>query len=387
MLVTVSCQGKVVTMATYNQTQTVFALSMLSGLGSCFTGPVDQIESNLLTEIGERLRAFEAELGEWQVAWGPAVYQAPLSSMADNVMFVAQSGAGTTAPGQLVVAVAGTNPYSPFDWMGEDGLVFNTVPWPYAQPVGLSPQLSAATYLGLSILQSLMPGPGMPGVGTTLIGFLSAALAGANSTPVTLTGHSLGGALAPALCLWLSDTQSSWDGNGVASLACVPIAGPTSGNEDFASYYDAQQGAQTIRLYNRLDMVPHAWAEQDMAQIPALYEPDIPESELVDALVAGAELAATGKDYGQIVETTAALPGTVNTAIIDPNQDEFANFFNQVVYQHVDAYFDLLGVPGLLPIMTCVQSAANVGTHLAAVRTSLRRKLLIQKKSSQPLDG
>ncbi|MGH9905070.1 MAG: lipase family protein [Pyrinomonadaceae bacterium] len=56
-------------------------------------------------------------------------------------------------------------------------------------------------------------------------------------TPISVTGHSLGGALSPAVALWLSDTKAQWDPSGRSSLACLPSAGPTSGDQAFATYY------------------------------------------------------------------------------------------------------------------------------------------------------
>ncbi|MGH9962560.1 MAG: hypothetical protein ACREBC_36510 [Pyrinomonadaceae bacterium] len=155
-------------MQNYSPTQTVFSLSMYSTLGSGLNGTVDQIESATLKRITTdlELASVIADIGTWSVIWGPAVYQAPASNVADNVMVVFQAGADATVPGQLVVGIAGTNPYSAFDWIVEDFLVSSAVPWPYGNPGSLNPKISLGTAIGLSILQSLMPGPGLPGVGT-----------------------------------------------------------------------------------------------------------------------------------------------------------------------------------------------------------------------------
>lgn len=164
-------------MPNYTPTQTVFALSMISNLGSNFKGTIAEIEAATYQAINTQLSGLTDEIGSWGVIWGPAVYQAPASDLADNVMVVFQAGAGSAVPGQLVVGIAGTNPYSAFDWLLEDFLVITAVAWAYGNPGTLSPNISLGTYLGLSILQALTPGPGLPGVGVTLQNFLPSVLA------------------------------------------------------------------------------------------------------------------------------------------------------------------------------------------------------------------
>ena len=151
-------------MPTYSQNQSVFTLSILANLGSTITGNIDQIEAVLANTIDTQLLSFKPEIGTWTVVWGPAVYQAPASNRVDNVMYVAQAGTDTETPGQLVVAIAGTDPYSAFDWLLEDVLVSTLVPWPTGTPPQTSdPRVSLGTFLGLSILQHLRAGPRQPG--------------------------------------------------------------------------------------------------------------------------------------------------------------------------------------------------------------------------------
>jgi triacylglycerol lipase len=330
-------------MPSFTPEQTIFSLAMLAGLADAYTGSVATIEPALTTDLNNHLTAMTTEIGSWEVVWGPAVYELPTSNRPDNTMYVAR---GNGQPGfpNLVVAIAGTNPYSLFDWLVEDLLVTPQIPWPSGKPFSLERRIALGTFIGLSALQTLKPGAAQPGAGTTLKEFLATQV----SAPLSLaiTGHSLGGALSPTVALWLHDVQKEWDPAGHASLSVLPAAGPTAGNQAFANYSDAQIGAEVTRLHNPLDIVPHAWTTSDLQQLPTLYAPAIPTSDLLNDLVDLAIDISKFGDYTQINLNAPPLPGSaVNTSQINPNASPFVNFLSQAVYQHIEAYFDLLGIP------------------------------------------
>jgi triacylglycerol lipase len=338
----------------YNPEQIVFTLSMLAGLGDSLSGSVGTIEPALTTLLKTKLTDLQPLIGTWDLVWGPAVYELPASDRPDNTMFVVSGG------GQLVVAVAGTNPYSFLDWIVEDFLVSSQVPWPTGSPFPQERKISLGTFIGLSVLQTLTPGPGQSSAGVPLQDFLATRV-GAPIT-INISGHSLGGALSPALALWLHDVRAKWDPAGNATLAVLPSAGPTAGNAAFAQYSDSQIGAQVTRLYNPLDIVPKAWVTADLQTIPNLYAPNIPPDFFVNGF---ADLAADiSKDggYTQINLNAPPLPGSaINTGIINPLLPSILNFFGQVAYQHVDAYSVLLGTTAALdPVMQILKASAQV---------------------------
>jgi hypothetical protein len=344
---------------TFDAQQTLFTLSILSDLGHCFSGSVDTIEAALTQALDARLVDLQPDIGPWQVVWGPAVYELPTSDRPDNVMFVARNGGVPGLP-RLVVSIAGTNPYSFLDWIVEDFLVSTQVPWPSGQPFALGRRIALGTFIGLSVLQTLKPGAAQPGAGATVRDFLAAQVAG-GPTAVNLGGHSLGGALSPTLALWLHDTQRDWDPAGHASLSVLPSAGPTAGNQEFAAYSDAKIGPLVTRLHNPLDVVPHAWASADVQAIPTLYVPQIPPDAVVNDFAELALDISQGCDYAQINADAPPLAGAaVNPALINAGDPGFVNFFRQAAFQHVDAYYNLLGVPGLSQVMSCVQATAKV---------------------------
>ena len=367
---------------TYNQSQINFFLSMLSNLAIGRKGTADDIEVFLAGRIDAHLLASVADIGVWTRVWGPAVFQAPLSQVADNVIYVAQSA---STPPQFVVAIAGTNYNSIFDILIEDFFVATEVAWAYGTPPpATSPKISTGTWTGLTILQFIAPGPGIPGANQQLTSFLAAAAT--QPIEVITVGHSLGGALAPALALWLLDTQASWDPQGRATIACEPSAGPTSGNADFAAYYGSRLGSRTTRIYNSLDIVPRAWHASDLASLPALYEPDIEPDIVVYALAGAAAAAAApaaktaGGDYTQINTSTPALPGTIDTSLINPKSYAFENFLVQAGQQHINEYFTLMGVTISTEAMAAVTQAMGAPAALKAaprLRAQLVRRRAI----------
>src|SRR5215471_4525168 len=208
-------------MSTFDPQQILFTLSVLSGLGACFKGGVTDIEAALRDELQKRLPLLAPDIGPWQVVWGPAVFELPLSDRPDNTMFVARNEGVAGLP-QLVVSIAGTNPYSFLDWFVEDFLVSSDsqVPWLTGQPFSLERKISLGTFIGLRALQTLKPGPTLPGAGATVRDFLATQVGA--PIEINLGGHSLGGALSPTLALWLADTRSDWDPAGHASLSVLP---------------------------------------------------------------------------------------------------------------------------------------------------------------------
>jgi acetyl esterase/lipase len=105
------------------------------------------------------------------------------------------------------------------------------------------------------------------------------AAASAEPLEVTITGHSKGGALAPAVALWLKDSLSSadpaehWDGGRGARIRSHAFAGPTPGNAAFANRIDMTLGADHHHLRNTNDLVTHGWQVSDLQQIPPCMAP------------------------------------------------------------------------------------------------------------------
>jgi hypothetical protein len=131
--------------------KTMLALAALTYRG--FGRP--QNEATIHDLLLPWLPKMESEgLGSWKLVWGPASFRAPTSLVDDAMVFVAkQNDVPAGSPQRYAIAIRGTNPVSPFDWVFGDFWVSLQADWdPVAQS---SAKLSASTALGLTIIQNL----------------------------------------------------------------------------------------------------------------------------------------------------------------------------------------------------------------------------------------
>jgi Lipase (class 3) len=128
-----------------------------------------------------------------------------------------------------------------------------------------------------------------------------------------------------------------WAPKSRATVHCYSYAGPTAGNQKFAARSNAKIGPRCHRFANPSDVVPHAWTQGDLSGIPALYPNAVASKGLLKELV-GIVAGLTGKlGYTQI-DTLETVPrfGAVDT--------ENPLFFDQFVYQHMEAYLVAFGL-------------------------------------------
>ena len=354
------------------QQKVLFTINSYAGLVSGKNPPPNP-DIVLYERIDSNFQEYQQELGKWDIVWGPVVVTYDTFYYPINAMYVAQSG---DDPSQYVISVAGTNPVSLFDWLIEDALVEKQISWPFDLEAGGA--ISLGTAIGLAILVSSVPSSALPGAGSTIRDFLK----GLKSKKITLTtgGHSLGGALSPALGLWLKNTQILWDPFFEAKFASQPTAGPTAGNGVFAQYLSEK--VPLTRFWNSLDIVPHAWEETLLAELPAIYAPDIPQDVAISYFVSLAQDAARNGDYTQ-PEPDSPFSLGINTDIIKGDRTNIENYLVQAAYQHTvaySAYFEIPGVPidnALYELYPAAQlSAAVIARASARTRTTPPPELL-----------
>jgi hypothetical protein len=408
---------------TYDPWQVTYFLSTLAGLvsGEIITETLNKSEpfdkaiaeaqaaaqatlsNDLITKLAATLAepAVQADIGsDWTVVWGPSLtVLAPLSLdwKSGIATFAAANSAymvHSPSQGRYVIGIAGTNPVSWFDWLFEDLFLLPGATWQSAlQAWNLSgkpvlptsptdPNLTSGTFLGVLTVLGLQD----PKTQATLRSFLGSLQIQATDT-VTVTGHSLGGALSPTLALALIDPLGPLSHFSKSQVLAYPTAGPTPGNQAFATryleYLPASIGQHPWQvwnadLWNTYDVVPRAWGVDTLRELPALYalsgEYDASTIALIALVISAAE------QHSDAFAKTCGTPGRLDTASIAGNfhtsvlpKDAFGYEYDppsgpveyltipqakargiptsdlkplpwlyQVAYQHIDAYLQFI---------------------------------------------
>lgn len=345
---------------TYNQQQVVFCLNILSNISAVFNG------NDAVTIQGSTSQAIDAVLndptvqsyiGNWKRVWGP--YVAVTSDLkAENTMYIAQQE-GT---GQCVVAIAGTDPTCIDDWFFEDFNAATAVAWPFGSNLpSPTPKITQATDTGLTALVK-MTYPQYPNNGSGTPQSAFSFLQALNPQNITVTGHSLGGALSPAYALYLKNNMPQ-----TTTILCLAVAGATPGDEAFVNYYTSLLGNTTERVWNSFDVVPHAFQVNGtnmVGEIPKLYVPPLKWDVTLDPFIAYAEGAGKLYNLQQLSPSTMGFASWIYTAanVNNPKIDP-TTYLGQVVCQHIPSYAFYFKI---LSFSSAVSSAvnANFGTTL-----------------------
>jgi hypothetical protein len=341
-------------------------------------GLTSHLESELEKKIDAFLSGAKDSIGTWTLAWGPAVKQIDL--VVANAMFAAKGsdGAGNDV---YVVAVAATNVNSLYDIFTEDAAQgrpdITLTAWPYALPAGTAtPNVTLGTLDGVGYLLAMTDSGGQ-----TLQAFLGGIKDPSKATLI-FTGHSLGGALSPALALALF--AETLDTSDWGAVYLYPTAAPTVGDANYATLWNSvfpvasDSSGETWNqiVWNTLDVVPQAWAL--LGNLNTLYpSSDIPcpSGSCLANVLAGVQAlaAAAGGTFVQPNNTT--LTGTFSPWTGATSSSPMVTYFLiEVLYQHTYAYFGLLGVSGLLqffPVVTDPTASAAAPTAIQLLCTTV----------------
>jgi len=204
-------------------------------------------------------------------------------------------------------------------------------------PGRVEQRLSSTVTVQSSELRPVIRPPTDRAEGQTLLEFFAAETSTRGSIDIVVTGHSKGGALAPALALYLKETRISrggdpgWDPSGTSTIGCVTFAGPTPGNGAFARRVDQELGSAHQRIANTNDVVTHAWETHQLEAIAGLFDR---RSAPLQKLLATVAAATRPFDYQHASTGFLGFPGEIQSGSLGA----------ELIHQHLNAYLERFGL-------------------------------------------
>ncbi|MBR8334189.1 lipase [Burkholderia ambifaria] len=267
----------------------------------------------------------------FEIAWGPAIVLDPNGEAANVTVVVQLAGSG-----EYTVVTSGTNFTSPLDVLSD--FSYDTLE-PFSAYVPNCPsdaRISAGTN---GALYHVLKTPDESH--QTLVQFLSTV---PPSSVLNVVGHSLGGALASAIVLYLKNQS------GLQSLTyhCQTFAAPTAGNKVFADYFDEQMRGNAVRIFTTRDIVPMAWNADSLQKVKHVYS-DVPPHDTPDNVKIAVDMVSIATNSLKYTQWGTSEPsGPVATAMEYPLKADvnkaILDFQAQVGYQHIDGYIACLGM-------------------------------------------
>ncbi|PQQ25994.1 lipase family protein [Photorhabdus hindustanensis] len=306
------------------------ALSLIINSGEISDKPdkINIIES----DINKSLKSSKTTADKFSIVWGPAVFHIDEKyhdKKYDHVVMIVKN---TDNPSDYRLVIRGT--WSQINAIDEDLLVATTVDWSNWDTNIPQEFKDAKISYGTDLaLKPLINGKPINKDYVSLIDEIDRITTEEGKDKIlniTVTGHSLGGLLASTIGLYL---KRRYINNNNIRIHVCSFAGPTAGNDIFASYSDAffkgtlspnSYESHFLRIHNNHDIVPLAWAIEDLKKIKAIY-PHIAIEVLVDAAI----FFVLDKNYTQIFPDysfTTKIPDSIH------------GLFNKIGYQHIDAY-------------------------------------------------
>jgi triacylglycerol lipase len=208
---------------------------------------------------------------QWSIVWGPAE-----NASTYGLWYIA---AGTDAHGDrsLAVVIRGTQMGRLESLKLDRELPLDPIPF-----VDRSAPAGARTSRGFNTeftsLLAAIDGPS----GLSGSQFLAKELSANPDLKVKVVGHSLGGATAPIMAMWL---RSEFNAKHVRPF---PFGGQSPGNAEFAKWYSDAFPKVPTRYVNKLDVCPLMFAE--LPQLKQMWGPEVECPVYVRDVVDAAEI-------------------------------------------------------------------------------------------------
>jgi acetyl esterase/lipase len=317
-------------------------------------------QARILAGINQQLtNPSLATQGQWQAVW------MGLSVDRGNLACIVQGPSNT-----LAVCLRGTVAGSPID-KAEDMNVGLLMPFAYGGGNISQGAMEAFTEVTSSVYVGSLPLLGL--AGKTLTEALGALVTTASAAPtIVITGHSLGGALATTIGLYLSNALPG------PTYLLYTFAAPTAGDSDFATavinaFGLSESSPTSACYYNYYDVVPYAWA--DLLKTENFFPKPGPQTnEVVIGILKDLDKRRCGNTYVQPYTQGQPASWELNSDFsvnlpLSGNTTEM--WMQEVGTQHADStYLTLLGVdqsqqpPNLVPTVASVSSSISTTTGL-----------------------
>jgi hypothetical protein len=385
---------------TYNDYQMTFIMSMIANFAPPQENATDPasaaqaIQTNFASKLPGIIAAADFPV-DVTVAWGPYVVVEPKdinkdgTATATNTMLVFKYPSQTVEGiNEYVVSIAGTKTTSIFDAIDEDLLGGKIADWPYC-PEPNNIQISHGTLHGINLLLGLNSSNSITNYFSTLDD---------PNAIITVTGHSLGGALSPAMALVLFGSTTTYSDIPTHAKTqnwttrIYALAGPDVGNSYYVDYLKATFPPQAepvvkwqqfnCKIWNSLDIVPQVWSKGFESYIDNIYGNQL-ETPVVVKLLLGTLNTTLLNLNGQVNPYICSDPnregqfvGTFKTALLangsmtaddcdsasSSTQESIAesNFIDQILYQHINAYFEEIGVSKFHNAVTAGMKSTSV---------------------------
>ncbi|NHB91483.1 lipase family protein [Photorhabdus cinerea] len=325
----------------YEDQKVNLALSLIINSGGIKTY---KPEPGIVSEnIQKSLESSKATANKFSIVWGPAVFRVDsvdidkkksvIDKKDDHVLFIVQN---RYDPNDYRVVIRGS--WSDINWLNEDIIVCKTIDWAlWDSKSPKNAKIAYGTNMALDYIINQMKSNNPPGYGESLNDAIDKIALKEGIQNITITGHSLGGVLASTIGLYLKRQYLDKGNNNIRINVCA-FAGPTAGNDVFASYTESVlneistvgYNSDFLRIHNSIDVVPLAWHINGLEKIKTIYP-------ILTGTINTLIFFVLGKNYTQIFPDFP-IHSDIPISPIMSFDDLLINIGNQHVYAYTKEY-------------------------------------------------